>query len=167
MLADAGTKPVRFWLRPVLVVVIILAQSTGAGMGAWGHGILENDGGADWICDMAERQVASVIDRALRSVSNDAGYVDVDEASEALAAADFVAAAAGHAASDYAKEFENLAKSDPKFAAPERIMAALGAVDRVLADSELNDLWKETEDYGKWRAVVEDLRSRLFATTGE
>jgi hypothetical protein len=39
---------------------------------------------------------------------------------------------------------------------------AIKAVDAVLNDSELKELWEENEeDYPKWVAVVNDLKSRI------
>jgi hypothetical protein len=45
---------------------------------------------------------------------------------------------------------------------PQLTAKAIKAVDAVLNDSELKELWEENEeDYPKWVAVVNDLKSRI------
>lgn len=46
---------------------------------------------------------------------------------------------------------------------PALVPLALRAIDRILASSELKELWAESEDEGDWTAEVQDLRERLTA----
>lgn len=128
-------------------------------MGAWGTGNLENDTAADWMGDVADGADADYVRAALRRVLDAEGYVDSPEACEALAAAEVVAAARGHALPDE-ESVEAAGARMPELA--DDALLALGAIS-VVADpqrSELYELWDDAEPE-EWLAVVADLRRRL------
>jgi Domain of unknown function (DUF4259) len=142
-------------------------------MGTWGAGSFENDSVLDWLADVCsgrgfadvEEGEADVVREALAAVA-DAGedeYLDADDAQPALAAAEIVAAARG--------------KGDDRIADQDDLMAWLAgrrdaftdadldlarrAVERVLARSELQQLWDENGPDNEWRPVVKELLRRL------
>lgn len=65
-------------------------------MGAWGHGSFDNDAASDWLGDLAEGDV-SLVGETLDAVgaAEKDEYIDADDACNALAAAELVAAALG------------------------------------------------------------------------
>src|SRR3954470_23238720 len=129
-------------------------------MGAWDVGAFENDDAMDWIATLEERGDAAV--RATLATVADADAADDVEtgaAAEALAAAEVVAALAGHAADSLPDEVR--AWVDGHGVPPEDLVElALRAAARVERSSELRELWDEAGDE-KWVATVRDLRFRL------
>ncbi len=132
-------------------------------MGAWGPGNFENDAALDWLYDFGENDFR-LIDRTLAGVAAmiEADELDADEASEVLAAAECVAAAAGFPPDDPPQELaEWLAENSPIQVKPEYIEMARKSVARVLAQSELRELWLESDEFGEWETAVRNLQSRL------
>ncbi len=132
-------------------------------MGAWGPGNFENDAALDWLYDFGENDFR-LIDRTLAGVAamQAVDELDADEASEVLAAAECVAAAAGFPPDDPPEELaEWLAENSPMPVKPEYVAMARKAVARVLAKSELRELWLESDEYGEWETAVANLQSRL------
>lgn len=129
-------------------------------MGAWGTGHFENDDALDLVADV---QGPDDLDRVLRAVteSEDAS-IDASVASEAMAAADIIAAMLGRPADDCP---EDLATRLGEFGtpAPELINLARESVSRVLMESELIDLWSESDEVEAWNLSVTGLIARLNA----
>ncbi len=130
-------------------------------MGAWGHKSFENDAVLDWF-GRAEDDWTLVRD-ALRLVAeaDSDEYIDADEACAALAAAEFVAAALG-------KGDDRLSRSVAPWLERHRTeLAGLGAalaraaVERVLDNSELRELWDDNGPDNEWHADVRELIRRL------
>lgn len=139
-------------------------------MGAWSGESLGNDHAADWAADLVDGGGVGDVEEALTTAAERAAddYLEAPEGSEALAAAEVVAAAAGRpcASDPYSEDALAWAAAHPD--AADLVPLARGAVDRVAGDnSELRDLWLEDEDdpgsgvRQEWAAPVEDLRRRL------
>lgn len=131
-------------------------------MGAWGHNSFENDDALDWVSVLEESPDTSAIIDALNGVTDDAeDYIDAPECSMAIAAAEVVAALNGNGALSLPEEVNGWLKGKPNPDASLRAKARQ-AMDVVLTNSELKELWEENvEDYPKWIAVLEDVKSRL------
>ena len=132
-------------------------------MGAWGPGNFENDAALDWLYDFGENDFR-LIDRTLAGVAAmvEADELDADEASEVLAAAECVAAAAGFPPENPPQELaEWLAENSPIQVKPEFVTMARQSVARVLAKSELRELWLESDEFAAWETAVTNLQSRL------
>ena len=130
-------------------------------MGAWGHGTFQNDDALDLLDDLVdggdERMLRDALDAALSAAGESP---DATDASSALAAAEIVAALRGRPAADLPDEAVDWARGRP---APtdELVARARQAVAAVLSDSELRDLWMETDELPMWQGSVEELRERL------
>jgi hypothetical protein len=131
-------------------------------MGAWGHGSFENDSALDWMENAFKPGGAAAVEEALRSAAESAedAYLDVDEASAVVAAAEFVAAARdsdlsklGTAQSDFAAHRQSLSS-------PHLLPLARQALERVLRQSELQELWTEGRDKS-WLNEMNNLSARL------
>jgi len=132
-------------------------------MGAWGSGASENDSARDWISEL-DTGGAAAIRRVLKRVADtDAeAYLDVDDGSAAVAAAEIVAAA-------LTKQPERLNAQATAWL--EANIAVLGdkdadlarrAVERVMAgESELRALWGDSGPHSAWHADVRELLGRL------
>jgi hypothetical protein len=133
-----------------------------ARMGAWGHESFANDAALDWLGDLTDRG-PELISETLDRVANaaDDAYLDADDCSSALAAAELVAAAHGRGVdrlTDNGREWLSANQS-----AAEQVDAALArrAAARVLESSELRELWNDGEQSSEWQADVKELLRRF------
>jgi len=133
-------------------------------MGAWGHGSFENDDAADFVADVTEGSDLDRVRSTLDAVATGTGYLDAPDASEAIAAAEIVAAILGRA-SPAAIEEEGLLAWAGQFSAEDgNALAGVAnaALTRILGEaSELRELWEEADEFDDWRASVEALRDLL------
>ncbi|MFF2660668.1 DUF4259 domain-containing protein [Kitasatospora sp. NPDC058032] len=133
-------------------------------MGTWDIGHFDNDTAADFSGTLDETPLAEreAVVRRVLTLAADTGaedYLDCDEAVEAVAAAALVASQCpgGEPVTTSYGPDEPL----PVFPTDLRPLAA-EALDRVLAEeSELAELWDETEEGPAWRRTVKDLRAVL------
>jgi hypothetical protein len=142
-------------------------------MGAWGHGSFENDTAGDWIWGLQPLKKSllgklkhpfaypsSAINKLLESDL----YIDAPEGEEAIAAAECFAAAQGNPPSDPPEELGNwLASLEGTRPEPDMIERAKQALFKVRSDeqSELRQLWQESEHYESWQDSIDDLTTRL------
>lgn len=133
-------------------------------MGAWGVGSFDNDDAADFLSDVTEGADLGPVREILATALGADEYLEAPDASQAIAAAEIVAAALGHPSSAAQQEdelMEWIARVKPT------ADAALGsqavkALDRILApNSELRELWEEADEFAEWEATIVALRSQL------
>jgi len=132
-------------------------------MGAWGADSFENDDASDWLADFCDGPDPALILNALTTVAEmDAGdYLEAPDCSVGIAAAEVVAAlksAPNTLLPDDEKTcFSKLAiKADPSL-----IALALNAIERIKTNSELRELWDESEVPDDWYQAVTNLEERL------
>jgi glutathione S-transferase len=133
-------------------------------MGAWGTDTFENDTALDWANDLASRGWPHVEDTLARALSVGAKYLDADLACEALAAADTVARALGSRGQvdAYTEAIDAWVAAQRSRPNASLVARARAAVERVLGpNSELAELWADSDDADDWTAVVGKLRARL------
>ena len=133
-------------------------------MGAWGHQNFENDSAMDFVGDFIESPTADAIKDALSFVI-DAGreeeYIEVDESSAALVAAEIVAAALGQVALDMPEELQAAIEKTGLTVDDKLVKLARKAVKQVLRESELQELWQEGGEPNEWQLVQAGLLKRL------
>jgi hypothetical protein len=130
-------------------------------MGAWGSGSFENDDALDWLDELLRSKVKlrTPLERIVRAPKG--RYLEAPACSEAIAAAEVVAALLGRAGSlperalAYAASHAGDATDDVRKMASE-------AVARIGASSELKELWDDTGG-DRWKRALENLRVRLDA----
>jgi hypothetical protein len=133
-------------------------------MGAWGEKAFQNDSALDWVAELEAKGV-SAVRRALSTTAETPAdeYLDSDDGSSALAAAEIVAAALGRGRDRVTKNVIAWLDANAAAIVPADMVVARQAVERVLADnSELRSLWGETGE-SKWHADVRILLTRLGA----
>lgn len=132
-------------------------------MGAWGHKSFENDDAMDWIGELETATDTAPIVQAFDEVLQAEDYLEAPAASVGIAAAEVVAALLGRPAADLPDEVSSwlVGKQPPK---PGLVRKAQAVVKRVLEESELQELWAESEDSTKWQQEMEDLLHRLSVT---
>lgn len=134
-------------------------------MGAWGAKAFENDSALDWLAELEAGGVEAL--RATLAAVAEAEaeeWIDVDDGSSAIAAAELVAAALGLGAERLPAEATGWLEGNPDAFAAEDLSLAQRAVARVLGpESELSGLWREGEPDNAWSADVAVLLARLEA----
>ena len=129
-------------------------------MGAWGPGSFDNDDAMDWVGGLTPDSGDAALRPALTAVAEGHGYVEGPDCSIAIAAAEAVAAARGKPAATLPPEVAAWLQSGPHIAR-DLVDVARKAIRRVVTDSELKDLWEESESAEQWREAMSDLESRL------
>ena len=145
-------------------------------MGTWGVGAFENDGASDWAMELEEASSpAAAVKRALSRVAKNAPRrgtaqrsgaprrlppkpVDLDDALEALAAAEIVAAARGHASPKLLDDVSAWVTQSGFVPSPELTTAAIVAVKCIAAHSELKSEWNGDKS---WQREQVNLIQRL------
>lgn len=133
-------------------------------MGCWAIGSFGNDDAADWVAELTEQPDLRLVQEAIAEVLSANGYLDAPYATQALAAIETVAVALGRPTADAQAEEELMAwLGNVKPTVDAALQSqALAAIDRILGpESELRELWEDTEDYADWQAELAGLRSRL------
>ena len=133
-------------------------------MGAWSHEAFGNDTACDWAYGLQEVDDLSLVEAALAAVAPD-GYLDASEATEALAAIEVIARLRGHAG--YSNAYTEVADdwvAATRLVPPEPLVQrALDVLDRIVGDeSELKELWDDSDSAADWQASLADLRERLL-----
>jgi hypothetical protein len=138
-------------------------SSYSALMGAWGTGNFDNDQACDWAFDLEETGTAAITE-AFEAVASADDYLDAGDGTDALAAAEVVAAALGRrGTAELPEEVEAYLATKPTIE-PAVVELARRAVERVCAaGSELSELWEDSDSFEEWKGVVADLRARLAA----
>ena len=130
-------------------------------MGAWGTAAFDNDDASDWVYELEKDGIAAV-EAALKEAL---GPQELETPTDvnAIAAGEVIAAALGRPVDGLRDDIVGLANALAPSITPEHAARARTAVERVLAGSEVAELWAETEDDDEWRGLVEDLIRRLSA----
>ena len=137
-------------------------------MGAWGIHNFKNDDAQDFAYDVMEEGKSKIKD-ALLKINKSNSYIDVTESLEALAAAEIIAAAKHKPAKDLPEDMKDwLNKNDALtykkslFRKPVNLVQlAQNAINKVVENSELKELWEESGEFEDWKAVQDNLMARL------
>jgi hypothetical protein len=136
-------------------------------MGAWAVDAFGNDDACDWAYGLEEVEDLSLVEEALDAVMSSAGeYLDGGTAAEALAAIEVIARLQGHwgERNSYSENADDWVEKTRLQPSDELAQKAHQAIDRILADeSELKELWQDSDEYDAWVASVEELRGRVRA----
>jgi hypothetical protein len=135
-------------------------------MGTWGNKSFENDWAADLRGNVIDGDLG-LVERALDKVMNSpqAKKLDSADCEEAIAACEFVAIANSKS---YVGEEESTITFVKESLVPflnDRLLdikeKAVAVLDRIVANSELKDLWQESDEYQRWLDNLIALRDRL------
>ncbi len=105
---------------------------------------------------------------AIERLHDEDNRATLTECEEAIVAAEMVAAAIGNPSNEFPEDAtEWLAMYLPK-GSLENIevcnlaIAAADAIDKIVADSELRDLWDDNPDFDEWFQIQVDLQKRIL-----
>ena len=128
-------------------------------MGAWGIAAFDNDDASDWVYDLEKRGLAA-IDAALGDAEA-ATDLAIPTDIHAIAAGEVVAAARGRPVDGLREDIQQLAIFVGPDVTADHAVRAQAAAERVLAGSEVAELWDESGEGAAWRRSVDDLVRRL------
>ena len=136
-------------------------------MGTWSIEPFGNDDAADWAAELEESNDPSLIQEAINAIlAVGDEYLEAPDATVAVAAIDVLARIAGNFGelTSYTEALDSWVEGLEFTPDPELIDKALKALDRILAeDSELRELWEESDEFDAWKTSMQALRERVVA----
>jgi hypothetical protein len=134
-------------------------------MGTWAVDSFGNDDACDWTYELEKVSDLSPVEEALNAVLNSGEEgVEASAATEAIAAIEVIARLQGNwgKRSAYSERLDNWVETNKILPSTALVQKAHLAIDLILDEnSELNELWQETEDYEAWLASVSELKNRV------
>jgi len=138
-----------------------LNQQDGDGMmGAWGVGSFDNDTALDWL-DLLDRLGREALQIAFATIAEEDERIETEQARIAVAAAEAVAAARGHAAPDLPGELAEWIDAHARDVDAPLAAQAADAVTRIRDRSDLAEMWEEQDSGAEWQASIAALLERL------
>lgn len=137
-----------------------------------GISVFESDSAGSFISDLFTTGYG-LIEVALDNVLDDDNTATVIECEEALVAAEFIAAALGNPAFDFPEDgrewlIDNLPQGSDEYMQVTALSEkAAEAIDRIVTDSELRELWDGNVSYDDWFGNLVELQKRLIGDEPE
>lgn len=129
-------------------------------MGAWGIKTFENDDSVDWLYELEESSNLSVISGALKE--GDSEYIEAPEGCNILAASEILLALQGKPRIGLPENAEQWVSKNKGLDSRELNLDAIKALEKVVSEnSEIKELWEETEDFEEWINDVTKMKSEL------
>ena len=129
-------------------------------MGAWGIKTFENDDASDWIYGLEEASDLSLIEDTLKLAESD--YLEEPDGCNILAALEVILVLQGKACSGLPEEASAWAAKHVSLDTTSLVSLAITSLERVLSeDSEIKELWEESEDFQNWRSDVLSIKAAL------
>ena len=134
-------------------------------MGTWSHESFGNDTANDWAYELEDATDFSVIEAALQ-VALDEGdeYLDADLAMEAIAAIEVIAKRLGKGTQSdvYTEKVDQWLETISEQPSDDLLSLAKRVLERIVADdSELKELWLESDEYELWLGNIQQLNDAL------
>ena len=132
-------------------------------MGAWGADSFENDDAADWVADFCDAPGQVLIMNTLSAIVDlDSGeYLEAPDCSMGIAAAEVVAALKKAPNPNLSEHLKTCLSQVNIKADPKLVALALKAIERIKTNSELKELWDESETPDEWYQALTGLENRL------
>lgn len=134
-------------------------------MGTWSHESFGNDTANDWAYELEDATDFSVIEAVLQ-VALDEGdeYLDADLAMEAIAAVEVIAKRLGKGTQSdvYTEKVDQWLETISEQPSDGLLSLAKRVLERIVADdSELKELWLESDEYELWLGNIQQLNDAL------
>jgi hypothetical protein len=156
------------WLSGFAVLIafcVIFLFTERASAGRWAADTLSNDDASDFLDQIVPNGSVEAIRSVLDAALNPGSPVSDESASRALAAAEMIAAMVGNPSRYLPAPCKAWAVLHSKDANRNLIESALRAVDRVVKDSDTQELMQEggAKNLQDWQASVTNLKARLIS----
>lgn len=145
--------------------ILILNNKKEKMMGTWSHESFGNDTANDWAYELEDATDFAVIEAALQ-VALDEGdeYLDADLAMEAIAAVEVIAKRLGKGTQSdvYTEKVDQWLETISGQPSDDLLSLAKRVLERIVADdSELKELWLESDEYELWLGNIQQLNDAL------
>lgn len=133
-------------------------------MSTWDSGTFDNDYAMDWVQDLLDTKSLELVETTLDNViDNGGGELEAPFAAEALAAVEVIARLLGSpGAAGQNDDVDGWVAACKRKVNALQVDKAHRALDLILSEqSELNQLWSDSDDYAAWRAGVTALKARI------
>jgi tetratricopeptide (TPR) repeat protein len=132
-------------------------------MGDWDVGAFDNDTAKEWLIELMSGESTSAILRAIVNVAKlpAADYLQAPECEVAIAACEIMVASRGKPSSQLPADAANWLAQRKFVAGKEVVAMALKALRRIEENSELKEVWGDTDSAGDWKRSISDLKRRL------
>lgn len=126
-------------------------------MAAWGTKTFEEDTANDWIKELIDSEDAREF--LFESLSIDPGYIEADQAALVLAASETLIALLDEPRAGVPGELVDWLGDNECDDVSDLPLIAIPALAKVIGDeSELRDIWSDSEDFEEWLENVESIR---------
>lgn len=130
-------------------------------MGAWGWSIYENDDALDLVNDILSTKSGAGFIKEFKDFLDNIDLSDMIACSKALVYADIIGATRKFPSSQTPDELKKwLADKNIHFSDDSMRLLKQYLV-KIVAGSELNDLWKESDQYENWKGSVNEVIQKL------
>jgi hypothetical protein len=130
-------------------------------MGAWDVTAFGNDDASDWVADLLEHSNPNGYLKQVFDQAKKAGYLDATGGSQLVAAAALVAAAKNKNSISVPDKTTSWIAANAAMLQP-LAPTALEAIARVRGEnSELRELWQESDQFSSWNADLDRISAAL------
>lgn len=134
-------------------------------MGAWAADSFGNDTACDWAYAIEDCNDLSLVEETLDKILQEGeGYIDASDAEEAIAAIEVIARLQGNwgMRNAYSESVDKWVRKYKLIPGNELLAKAHQVIARILGDeSELKELWEDSNLSSEWAASVQELAGRV------
>jgi hypothetical protein len=130
-------------------------------MGTWSIKPFENDTALDWLQTLAESNDDTALKAPLEKILQKREKTDADDCQEAIAAAAVIYAACHDPIRRLPEEAKRWVTNHGYIATETVIRSAISSLKIIMNNSELRDLWKDSDSFLKWEKETEKLMDGL------
>ncbi|MDO5560726.1 MAG: DUF4259 domain-containing protein [Oscillospiraceae bacterium] len=136
-------------------------------MGAWGYSVFDDDSALDFYDTLVENEDGDAFIDQIEEVLNNAcesDYLEVDEGNAVLVSSCIIDACINNTEYKFpSDEYSQLISENHKAKLRSLRTTAVDAINAVLSEnSELNELWYETETYEDWKNSIQKIKENLM-----
>jgi hypothetical protein len=130
-------------------------------MGTWGTGSFENDQALDWLAELMETNDLSLLEESL-VIKDIQSYLDVNIAIDIIVACEIVAALLNKSSEKLPNDAKKWIKKNNNLDAMCLVAKCKNGLSRIVAkNSEIKELWEESDSFGEWMTKIKELTSRI------
>lgn len=130
-------------------------------MGSWGTKPFDNDTALDWLVGLETAEDGGYLAETLSVIAQSGTPLDTPHSEKGLAAGAVLAAAAFDPIRNVPDAAKNWISTRGYVPPRDLLVTALSIVERIIASSELRELWMESGSLASWKTSTDRLAARL------
>lgn len=130
-------------------------------MGAWAADSFSNDDALDWLEAFTQAPTREMLRDTLDGILAEDDYLEAPDCAEAIVAAEIVASLNARPSPKIPEDLRDWLATDHGLDAKSLTPLARKAMARIIAGSELQELWDQSDSKAAWRAEMAELVARL------